>query len=315
MNGAPAKLPVTVIILSFNEELHIRRCLERITPVVERVVVIDSFSTDRTVEIARELGAEVYQNVWKNYAAQFQWGVDRAAITTEWTMRLDSDEYLEPGLIAEIRDKLPGFPAEITACALRLKVIFRGKFIRWGGYHSTLLTRIWRTDAGQIEQRWMDEHIVISRGQRVRVAGGDLVDENLKDIGWWIDKHNGYTTRQMIDFINLEHPLFPMDQRLQVDTNSHAKWKRFLRNIVFARTPLYLRSVLYFFQRYFLRLGFLDGRRGFLFHFMQGFWNFMLIDAKVDEARLYICQHGIEAFKLHLAARYGIKDLSPVERS
>lgn len=309
-----AKPSVTAIVLSFNEEIHIARCIERLWPVVERIVVIDSFSTDRTVEIARSLGAEVLQHKWKNYAAQFQWGVDNADIRTGWTMRIDCDEYLEDGLKRALLAELSALPPEITACDFKLKVIFKGKFIRWGGYYRTILTRLWRTGVGQIEQRWMDEHIVLSHGERRRLTGGDLVDENVKDIGWWVDKHNGYATRQMIDFINLEHGLFPIDERVRADRNKTAKWKRFLRNDIYARTPLYLRSVLYFFQRYFLRLGFLDGRLGFLWHFMQGFWFFMLMDAKVDEARDYIRDHGLDAFKAMLAERHGVTELAPVER-
>lgn len=309
------KLSITAIILSFNEEPHIGRCIERLSPMVERIVVIDSFSTDRTVEIARALGAEVLQNPWRNYANQFDWGMRNANITTDWTMRVDCDEYLEPGLQQALIEIVPTLPPEITACDFKLKVIFKGKFIRWGGYYRTILTRLWRTGVGEIEQRWMDEHIVLAHGERRRIHGGDLVDENLKDIGWWIDKHNGYATRQMIDFINLDHHLFAGDNRVRHDHNKTARWKRFLRNVVYAGSPLYLRAVLYFFQRYFLRLGFLDGRMGFLWHFMQGFWFFMLMDAKVDEARRYIAAHGIEAFKRYLGERYGIRDFSPVERS
>lgn len=308
-----SKPSITAIILSFNEEVHIARCIERLWPVVERIVVVDSFSTDRTVEIAKSLGAEVIQNKWKNYAAQFQWGVNNAHITTDWTMRIDSDEYLEDGLKETLLREVPTLPPEVTACDFKLKVIFKGQFIRWGGYYKTILTRLWRTGSGEIEQRWMDEHIVLKHGERKRLFGGDLVDENLKDLTWWTDKHNGYATRQMIDFISLEQPLFPVDQRVRADSNKTAKWKRFLRNIVYAGAPLYLRAVLYFIQRYFFRLGFLDGKKGFVWHFLQGFWFFVLMDAKVDEARTYIKENGLDAFKQHLADRYGVTELAPVK--
>lgn len=306
------KPSITAIILSFNEEVHIARCIERLWPVVQRIVVIDSFSTDRTVDIARSLGAEVLQNVFRNHAAQFQWGIDHADVNTEWTMRIDCDEYLEGGLQEAILTQLPSLPQDVTACTFKLKVIFKGKFIRWGGYYRTILTRLWRTGAGHIEGRWMDERIVTTHGAHLRLRGGDLVDENLKDITWWTDKHNGYATKQMIDFISLEQPLFPVDQRVRHDNNNTAKWKRFLRNIIYAGAPLYFRAVLYFVQRYFFRLGFLDGKKGFVWHFLQGFWFFVLMDAKVDEARTYIREHGLEAFKQHLAERFGVTELAPI---
>lgn len=307
-------LPITALILSYNEEVHIARCIERLQTFVSRIVVVDSFSTDRTVEIALGMGVEVLQNSWKNYADQFQWAMDNANVATPWTMRIDCDEWLEDGLIETISRELVILPLEVSACDFKLKVVFKGQFIRWGGYYRTVLTRLWRTGAAEIEKRWMDEHIVLKHGRRHRFYGGDLVDENLKDLTWWTEKHNGYATRQMIDFISLEQPLFPVDKRVQADSNKSAKWKRFLRNKVYAGTPLYLRAVLYFFQRYFLRLGFLDGKKGFVWHFLQGFWFFVLMDAKVDEARTYIREHGLEAFKQHLADRYGVTELAPVKR-
>ncbi len=303
--GAPPS--ITAIVLAFDEEDHIERCVRRLEGVAERIVVIDSFSRDRTVEIARSLGAEVLQHAWKNYADQFQWGVDNAKVTSDWILRIDCDEYLEPPLIAELAERLTSVPSDVTGIDFRRKVIFKGRFIRWGGYYKTILTRLWRTGSGRIEQRWMDEHIVLEGGRTEWFKRGDLVDENLKDIGWWTDKHNSYATRQMVDFINREYGLFPMDTQVQSGGNAQARWKRFLRNRVFGGAPLYLRSVLYFLQRYFLRLGFLDGKQGFVWHFLQGFWFFVLMDAKIEEARGFIAAHGLEAFKAHLKTRYRIE--------
>ena len=307
------KPSITAIILAYNEDIHIQRCIERLWPVVERIVVIDSFSTDNTVALARSLGAEVLQNAWKNYAAQFQWGLDHAQIETDWTMRIDCDEFLESGLCDTILSEVPTLPPEITACDVKLKVIFKGKFIRWGGYYATTLTRLWRTGIGQIEQQWMDEKIVLASGKRLLLGGGDLVDENLKDIGWWTDKHNGYATRHMIDFVNREYHMFETDRRVETDPMNSGRWKRFLRDRVYGSAPLYVRAILYFIQRYFLRLGFLDGKQGFVWHFLQGFWFFVLIDAKIDEARRYIELHGLDAFRVKLAADMGVAEIRPTE--
>jgi glycosyltransferase involved in cell wall biosynthesis len=299
------KLSITAIILTFNEEIHIDRCLSRIMPLVERVVVVDSFSTDRTVEIARGLGADVLQHAWKNYSDQFQWGLNTAKPTTDWVLRLDADEYIEEGAQTELRQRLAVFSADVTGLQFKLKVIFWGRWIRHGRYYSTLLLRLWRNGVGQIEQRWMDEHIVLAHGRTERLVGGDLVDHNLKDIGWWTDKHNRYATRHMVDFINREYRLFGEDERI-AETAAAARRKRFLKNSVYGRTPIYLRAVLFYIYRYIFRLGFIDGKQGFVFHFLHGFWMYMLIDAKIDEARCFIRQHGIEAFTEHLRTHHGI---------
>ncbi|GHD14217.1 glycosyltransferase family 2 protein [Tianweitania populi] len=299
-------LPITVVILTFNEALHIRRCLERIRPLVQRMVVVDSFSTDDTPALARACGAEVMQRRWLNYADQFQWALDHAGIDTEWVLRLDADEYLEPALIDEIRSRLAGLPTEVTGVSFRRKVIFRGRWIRFGGFYPTILLRLWRHGAGRIESRWMDEHVVLQRGRSV-TFGHDFVDENINDISWWTDKHNSYATRQMIDFVAQEQPLFARDQALESGQSGQARLKRLLKVHLFARMPLYLRGTLYFLFRYFILLGFLDGRQGFLFHFLQGWWNWMLVDAKIDEARRYIADHGLDAFKMHLNDRWGYR--------
>jgi glycosyltransferase involved in cell wall biosynthesis len=297
-------MTVTALILSFNEEVHIGRCLDRIAPLADRVIVIDSFSTDRTVEIAREMGADVHQHAFTNQAAQLQWALDTIAIDSDWIIRVDCDEYLEPALIEALKAELPTLPADVTAIDLKLKVLFRGQFIRWGGYYRTWLTRLWRPGAGRMEQRWMDERWLITRGRAERITGGDLVDASLKDIGWWVAKHNGYATRQMVDFIAREHGLVGAEEGT---LTASARQKRRLRGL-YGRAPLYLRAFLYFLQRYFLRLGFLDGRLGFVWHFMQGFWYFVLIDAKIDEARAWIADHSLDQFPYYLADRYGIAD-------
>lgn len=299
-------LSITAIILAYNEEIHIARCLSRIAPLVQRIVVVDSYSNDRTVDLARQFGAEVLQNRWRNYADQFDWAIRQACPDTDWILRLDCDEYLEETTQNELRSILPKLPKNVTGLEFRLKVIFRGRHIRFGRYYSTWLLRLWRNGSGEIEQRWMDEHIILKNGEAIRLRGGDLVDHNLNDIGWWIEKHNQYATRHMIEFINKQYPLFAEDKRLI--TGKTSAWvARFLKVYVYGRSPLYLRAVLFFIYRYFVRLGFLDGKIGFLFHFMHGFWLYMLIDAKIDEARRYISENGLEAFKDRLRSRYKIE--------
>jgi glycosyltransferase involved in cell wall biosynthesis len=289
---------ITALILSYNEEHHIGRCIERLAGLAQRVVVIDSFSTDRTVEIARSMGAEILQRKFTNHAEQFNWGMAQAAIATDWTLRMDCDEYLEPGLVETLCRELPALPPTVAAIEFRRKVIFQGKFIRWGGYHRTVLIRLWRTGMAEIENRWMDEHVVLRGvGGDVRriLDGGDLVDENLSDLSWWTDKHNGYATRQMVEYVALEQP--QLSNRTAMAADGAARRMRFVKTNVYARLPLYLRAFIYFGQRYVLRLGFLDGRKGLVWHVLQGFWYQMLVDAKVDEARAYIAAHGLDAFR------------------
>ena len=298
MSAEPA-LPITVVILAYNEEIHIERCLKRLSGWVERIVVIDSLSKDRTVEIARALGAEVLQHPFKNHADQFRWGLEAAAPTTPWVMRVDSDEYFEDNVAALLRSLLPTLPEEIAGVTVKRKFIFQERWIKHGRYYPTILLRIWRNGAGEIEQRWMDEHIILNRGRTVLLEDGDLVDHNLNNLDSWIAKHNRYATLAMVDYLNRDYPLFDEDTRMGA-TQGAAKRNRFLKNSVYARLPLYLRAGMMYIYRYYFRLGFLDGQAGLVFHFLHGFWLFVLIDAKLDEARAFIKRNGVEAFKQNL---------------
>ncbi len=296
------KLPITLIVLSYNEAVHIERCLSRVAPWVERIVVIDSFSNDATVALAQSCGAEVLQHPFLNHADQFRWGLQAAAPTTEWVMRIDCDEYFEDSAWPALAALLPTLASDVTGVEIRRKFIFREKWIRHGRYYPVVLLRLWRNGAAEMEQRWMDEHMTLTRGRSVLLEGGDLVDHNLAGIDAWTAKHNRYATLAMVDALNRQYPLFEEDRRVE-DSTGAASRNRFLKNSVYGRAPLYLRALLLFFYRYVFRLGFLDGRIGFVFHVLHGFWVFLLIDAKIDEARDFIRQQGLEAFKQRLRAQ------------
>lgn len=288
--------------------VHIVRCIDRLKPLADRIILVDSQSTDATVALAEAAGAEVWQHEFVNHAAQFNWALDRLdAPADEWIVRIDADEWFEPAAIAALLARIASAVPDLAAFDLRRKVFFQGRWIRWGGYYRTILTRVWRSGAARIEQRWMDEHIIVEQGRIERITEGDLVDENLKDLTDWTTKHNGYTTRQMLEYIALEHPELQPQTPARGLLNANARTQRILRNQVYARAPLYLRAMLYFFQRYILRLGFLDGRRGLVFHTLQGFWNFFLADAKIGEARTMIAAHGLDHFRAHLAERHNIR--------
>ncbi|WP_197488477.1 glycosyltransferase family 2 protein [Methylomonas koyamae] len=274
---------ISVIILTYNEQLHLARCINSLKPVVDDIFVIDSFSTDDTVQIAEALGATVYQRRWKNYADQFQWGLDNCPIRTTWVMRMDADEYLEDGLAHEIKLKLPSVSDDIAGIYLKRKYYFLGRWIRYGDRYPLVLLRLWRKGKAHIENRWMDEHVVLDQGAAL-VFDGNFVDDNLNNIEWFIDKHNKYASREMIDILNHKYRFLERDERIEDSENDQAKLKRLVKEKVYNHLPIFFRPVLYFFYRYIIRLGFMDGKEGFAYHFMQGLWYRCLIDLKCLEA-------------------------------
>jgi len=274
---------LSVIILTYNEEIHIERCIHSVLPIAKRIYVVDSYSTDRTVEIAKGLGATVVQHPFVNHAQQLQWAMDVLPIETVWIMRLDADEYLLPALVDEIRQKLPLLPQDINGVYLKLRYIFLGRRIRHGAWYPLLLLRIWRNGKGRIEQRWMDEHMVLQEGKCL-IFKKDFCHHSLHDITRWIEKHNKYATREAIEVLNRKYGLFDTDDALVLKhARSQAGFKRIIKERFFYRLPMFLGPFLYFSYRYFIRLGFLDGKEGLVYHFLQGFWYRFLVEAKVME--------------------------------
>jgi glycosyltransferase involved in cell wall biosynthesis len=276
-------MSLAVIILTYNEQLHIARAIESVRGVADEIVVIDSFSRDATVDIARSMGAVVLQNPFVNQAKQFQWGLDNAPITADWIMRLDADEVIEPALAAEIAARLPTLGTDVAAVNLKRKHIFMDRFIRHGGRYPLVLTRIWRKGQGRVEDRWMDEHIMVWGGRTVDFDN-PFSDHNLNDLSFFTDKHNKYATREAMDVLNHRYGLFASDVPLTKGASSlQASVKRYIKERIYNRMPFSVSTLGYFLYRYIVQLGFLDGREGLIYHFLQGYWYRFLVGAKILE--------------------------------
>ena len=159
-------LDFSVIILTYNEEIHIRRCLDNINSIAKEIFVIDSYSTDRTLDIAKEYEkVKILQHQWPgNQATQFNWALKHLTIHTQWVLRLDADEYLLPELIEELREKLPLLPIDVNGIIFNRRHIFMDKWMKRGIYPVRLL-RVFRYGKGMCEQRLMDEHIQLTGGE------------------------------------------------------------------------------------------------------------------------------------------------------
>jgi glycosyltransferase involved in cell wall biosynthesis len=276
---------LTILILTFNEEMHIERCIKSLQSFAKDIFIVDSYSTDKTVEIAESIGAKIYQNKWPgNHAIQFQWGLDNCPIETEWVMKIDADEYVLPELAVEINTKINELPEKVSGIYIKRRVFFMNRWIKHGSYYPTWLLRIWKYDKGKMEQRWMDEHIKLSSGEVIQFEN-DLIDDNKRNLTWWSEKHNNYATREAIDILNIIYEFKKYDEVEPNLMGTQEQRKRWLK-IRYAFMPLFLRPILYFTWRYFLKFGFLDGRAGLIWHFLQGFWYRFLVDAKINEIYL-----------------------------
>ena len=181
-------LDLTVIILTYNEEIHIRRCLENVCPIAKRVIVVDSFSTDRTLEIVKEYqNTIILQNKWINYATQFNWALSNAPINTEWVLRLDADEYLSEGLVEELKERLPALEDKYTGIVVPLQRVFMGRNINHGIAKGIKMLRLFKNGKAKSEVRMMDEHIELLEGDSIEFIHS-FSDDNLNDISWWTQR-------------------------------------------------------------------------------------------------------------------------------
>lgn len=286
------KAPLTVIVLTFDEEMNLDACLRSVHGWVEDIIIVDSHSTDRTLDIAKQYGCRIYDRDFKNQADQLNWALREVPINTEWVMRLDADEYVTVDLKNEITNKLSGLDPDIAGLYVKRRVYFMGKWIKYGGYYPTRLLRIWRKGRCMCEERWMDEHMKLIEGRAVHLKH-DIVDDNKKSLHWWIGKHNSYATREAIEMLNLRYGFMKYDKiEPKLFTGTQEQRKRWLKVNLYSRMPLFIRPFAYFIYRYFVKLGFLDGREGLIWHFMQGFWYRFLVDAKILEIKRRINNSG-----------------------
>ncbi|NDW09012.1 glycosyltransferase family 2 protein [Dysgonomonas sp. 520] len=301
-------LDLSVIVLTYNEEIHIRRCIENVKSLAKDIFIVDSYSTDNTLHIAEELGAKIYQNKWvNNYAKQFNWGLENLPIRTKWVLRLDADEYLTEELINELKEKLSNLDESVTGIMIPLRRTFMGKFVKRGVGEVTQM-RFFQYGKAQCEVRFMDEHIQLLEGEAVSFNGA-WVDDNLNTIGWWTTKHNGYSIREAIDLLDLEFNLtntMSDENEKMLTPESQAKRNKKLK---YAKMPLFFRSFLYFIYRYIFKFGFTEGKEGFLWHFLQGWWYRTLVDAKVFEIKK-ACGNDRGKMIKYIKDRYGIDCLS-----
>jgi glycosyltransferase involved in cell wall biosynthesis len=263
---------LAAIVLTKNEERDLPACLESLNGLANEIYVVDSESTDRTAAIAEKYGASVISHPFTNHAAQLNWALDNIPSEAEWVLRIDADERIGHRQRENLRAALAEAPEDVTGLEIARRIRFLGRELRYGDTYPIWLLRVWRRGEGRCEDTWMDEHIVLQG--KVRRIPGDLIHDIPKDLTEWTAKHNWYASRECQDLKSREASEALAGQ---------ARTKRWLKQNVYLRFPPFYRAFFYWFYRYFLKLGFLDGTQGLIYHFLQGFWYRFLVDAKLYE--------------------------------
>jgi glycosyltransferase involved in cell wall biosynthesis len=273
------------IILTLNEEIHINRCISSLKNYVNDIVILDSGSSDNTIRIAKDLGARVYFREWDNPSSQLNWAIDNILSKYDWVIRIDADEYIyNVDNNDNLNNYLKTLHHSINGVEILRSIKFLGKILKFGGVSDIPIVRIFKPEYAHTDGRIMDEHVMISTGKIIR-SNIVIIDDNKKNIHFWLNKHINYANAEFIEYKNLlknNYKLFSLNFNLnKLLINFHIEKRIKLRNFYYLYTPLILRSLLYFNYRYFIKLGFLDGRQGFIFHFLQAFWYRLIIDIMI----------------------------------
>lgn len=269
---------ITVIILTKNEALNIERCINSVKGVAERIIVVDSGSTDETCAIAKELGAEVVVHEFITHGQQFNWAMREMNITTKWIFRLDADEVVPPELAEEILEKCERHAEDdVNGLVGNFKIYFMGRFLKHGGMYPFYRLTIFKTGKGYIDENGMRDQTVVSEG-KIEYLKNDFLHYDFKDLASWIAKHNWYSSLEVKNFSGTKE-----SEGTRTDT---AKKTIKMRDGFYYKLPRYFRAKLYYWYRYYFKLGFLDGQAGRVHAFLQAYWYRYLIDAKIFEKEI-----------------------------
>jgi glycosyltransferase involved in cell wall biosynthesis len=272
---------LSAFVLTRNEETNLERCLETVVGWCNDIYVVDSLSTDGTVEIAKRYGAKVYQHAFEGHTKQRAWALRNLPFQNEWVFALDADHRVTPQLQSELIEVFEEPPTHVKGFFVNRRQIFRGRWMRFGGYYPKYQMKLFRHADAYLDDDEFDYRFYVSGGTAKLRHDILEANENEWKISFFIEKHNRFATELAIEEIKRRNgelkylvkvsPLGNPDQRvLWLKT----KWNSL---------PLYLRPFLLFVYRYFLRLGFLDGKEGFIFYFLQSFWFRLLVDIRREE--------------------------------
>lgn len=268
------RIPITVVIPVKNEEQNLPNCLQLLSQ-FDQVMVIDSGSTDRTVEIAGNHGAEVHQFEWNGrFPKKRNWVLRNLSFRNDWIFFLDADEYINEGFIEEVQQKINN--PEFTGYWIRFNKYFMGKELKYGDVFEKLA--LFRIGAGEYEEikedSWCHLDMEVHEHPILKGKCGKIntkVDHNdYKGLEAYIHRHNAYSTWEARRFLSLEPNGFTGLNPRQTMKYRLMKWG--------------ILPTAFFFGSYFLKRGFLDGSAGFYFA-MYKFQYFLQIQTKIKELR------------------------------
>ena len=271
-----ARPPVSVMIFTLNEEIHLPSCLAAATW-CDDVIIIDSFSTDATEEIARAHGARFFQHAFTGFGSQRNWALDNTAPRHEWILILDADERITEELRDEMARVLAGAPEDVGAYRVKRRFHMWGRWLRYSSLYPSWVVRLIHRERVRYIDRGHAETQEV-RGETLELEH-DLIDENRKGIDEWLQRQARYAGREAAHELAEEARRPPLRAILSADPLT----RRAALKSLGARIPG--RPLWYFLYAYVWRRGFLDGRDGLMFCAMKALYQNMITVHKYDARR------------------------------
>jgi glycosyltransferase involved in cell wall biosynthesis len=273
----------SIVILTYNEERNIKACLESIVTLNCPIFLVDSGSTDQTLGIVEKYPVQVFHHPFENYGAQRNWAFEHLPIQTPWILNMDADHRITPELAIELAHIFSNTISEqIKGFLISRRTLFMGKWMKYGGHYPVYHAILFRKGFGNCEDKLYDQHFVVE-GQCETIKT-DMIDTLTDSLQSFTERHNRWSTLEAEDQF-YGYATKNTAQLVQAKANGNAQQRRRYAKSLYEKFPLFVRPFIYFLIRYFIKLGFLDGGRGLIFHFLQGFWFRFLVDAKIYELR------------------------------
>ena len=277
------KSSLSIIILTHNEERNIEACIQSVIELGVPIFVLDSGSTDQTLEILKKYPVQVFHHPFENYGKQRNWAFQNLPITTDWILNMDADHRLTPELASEIKTIFAqGIKEHIKGYLISRKTIFMGQWMKYGGHYPVYHNILFRKGFGVCEDKLYDQHFVVDG--HCETLKGDMIDTLTDSLQSFTERHNRWSGLEAEDQF-YGYAKERKENFVLAKATGNAQQKRRYAKSVYEKFPLFVRPFIYFFIRYFIKLGFLDGMKGLIFHFLQGFWFRFLVDAKIYELK------------------------------
>lgn len=267
--------PVSAMIFTLDEELNLPKCLASLAW-CDDVIVIDSFSRDRTEQIAREGGARFFQNRFEGFGTQRNWALDNTSPKHDWILILDADERTPPAMVEAMRDQIASAPEGTAAFRMARRFYLWGRWLEHSSLYPTWVVRLIHKERVRYKNRGHAETQEVAGD--VGVLREDLIDENEKGIVEWFERQTRYARKEAEFELGEARGKDPMELLSSDPLVRRAALKRLARAFP-GRAPLY------FFYSYVLRGGFRDGRDGLAFCSMRALFEQMVVVHKYDLAR------------------------------